>query len=102
MIGRTSRRVYGSDHDDPDPGPRPGHTYAELTGGPLDGLLLDITGRDPGTALEVLLLRRVPRTGLCLLPASHGRPPARPAAADPAHMAVRALPDPGRPHRSGA
>ncbi|MFF2411461.1 hypothetical protein [Streptomyces sp. NPDC058092] len=37
-------RVYGHDHDDPDPGPRPGQTYAELTGGPLDGLLLDITG----------------------------------------------------------
>ncbi|MFF8959737.1 hypothetical protein [Streptomyces sp. NPDC014894] len=37
-------RVYGADHDDPDPGPRPGHLYAELVGGPLDGLLLDITG----------------------------------------------------------
>lgn len=38
------RRVYGADHDDPDPGPRPGHTYRELVGGPLDGLLLDVTG----------------------------------------------------------
>ncbi|MFE7777946.1 hypothetical protein ACFU5O_29405 [Streptomyces sp. NPDC057445] len=38
-------RVYGTDHDDPHPGPRPGHVYAELVGGPLDGLLLDITGR---------------------------------------------------------
>ncbi|MER5728272.1 hypothetical protein ABT084_07905 [Streptomyces sp. NPDC002138] len=37
-------RVYGTDHDDPDPGPRPGRTYVELVGGPLDGLLLDITG----------------------------------------------------------
>ncbi|MER5771860.1 hypothetical protein [Streptomyces sp. NPDC001985] len=37
-------RVYGADHDDPDPGPRPGRTYAELVGGPLDGLLLDVTG----------------------------------------------------------
>ncbi|MFF9351849.1 hypothetical protein [Streptomyces sp. NPDC014734] len=37
-------RVYGRDHDDPDPGPRPGRTYVELTGGPLDGLLLDVTG----------------------------------------------------------
>lgn len=37
-------RVYGTDHDDPHPGPRPGHSYAELVGGPLDGLLLDITG----------------------------------------------------------
>ncbi|MEV6793047.1 hypothetical protein AB0M87_13805 [Streptomyces sp. NPDC051320] len=38
------RRVYGADHDDPDPGPRPGHVYRELVGGPLDGLLLDVTG----------------------------------------------------------
>ncbi|MFI1014809.1 hypothetical protein [Streptomyces sp. NPDC020965] len=37
-------RVYGSDYDAPDPGPRPGHEYAELVGGPLDGLLLDVTG----------------------------------------------------------
>ncbi|MEU9413075.1 hypothetical protein AB0E08_46290 [Streptomyces sp. NPDC048281] len=35
-------RVYGADHDDPDPGPRPDRSYAELVGGPLDGLLLDI------------------------------------------------------------
>ena len=38
------QRVYGADHDDPDPGPHPGHDYAELTAGPLDGLLLDVTG----------------------------------------------------------
>ncbi|MFK8851676.1 hypothetical protein [Streptomyces sp. Ac-502] len=37
-------RVYATDFDDPHPGPRPGRTYAELVGGPLDGLLLDITG----------------------------------------------------------
>lgn len=37
------RRVYGADHDDPDPGPRAGHEYVELVGGPLDGLLLDVT-----------------------------------------------------------
>lgn len=37
-------RVYGADVDDPDPGPRPGHVYRELVGGPLDGLLLDVTG----------------------------------------------------------
>jgi len=37
-------RVYGADHDDP--GPRAGHVYRELCGGPLDGLLLDVTGRD--------------------------------------------------------
>ncbi|KOU08579.1 hypothetical protein ADK86_03790 [Streptomyces sp. NRRL F-5755] len=33
-------RVYGTDFDDPHPGPRPGRTYAELVGGPLDGLLV--------------------------------------------------------------
>ncbi|MFE4337407.1 hypothetical protein ACFRQM_51505 [Streptomyces sp. NPDC056831] len=37
-------RVYGHDHDDPNPGPLPHQTYAALVGGPLDGLLLDITG----------------------------------------------------------
>ncbi|MEU6807772.1 hypothetical protein ABZ920_01870 [Streptomyces sp. NPDC046831] len=36
-------RVYGADHDDA--GPRPGRSYAELVGGPLDGLLLDVTDR---------------------------------------------------------
>ncbi|MEU9593698.1 hypothetical protein ACGF7W_24965 [Streptomyces sp. NPDC048219] len=34
-------RVYGADHDNP--GPRPGRAYAQLVGGPLDGLLLDVT-----------------------------------------------------------
>ncbi|MFF6998190.1 hypothetical protein ACFY93_24965 [Streptomyces sp. NPDC008313] len=38
-------RVYGADHDDA--GPRPGRSYAQLVGGPLDGLLLDVTDR-PG------------------------------------------------------
>ncbi|WP_354644310.1 hypothetical protein [Kitasatospora camelliae] len=37
-------RVYGADHDDP--GPKPGHAYRELCAGPLDGLLLDVTGWD--------------------------------------------------------
>jgi hypothetical protein len=37
------RRVYGADHEDPDPGPRAGREYVELVGGPLDGLLLDVT-----------------------------------------------------------
>ncbi|WP_420077949.1 hypothetical protein ACN6AT_00370 [Streptomyces sp. JL4002] len=37
-------RIYGEDHDHPRPGPKPGRTYVELVGGPLDGLLLDITG----------------------------------------------------------
>ncbi|MFF4795778.1 MULTISPECIES: hypothetical protein [unclassified Streptomyces] len=40
-------RVYGHDHDDPNPGPLPHRTYATLMGGPLDGLLLDITGWRP-------------------------------------------------------
>lgn len=40
-------RVYGRDHDDPNPGPLPHRTYAALDGGPLDGLLLDITGWRP-------------------------------------------------------
>ncbi|MYY09843.1 hypothetical protein GT204_13195 [Streptomyces sp. SID4919] len=40
-------RVYGHDHDDPRPGPLPHQTYAALVGGPLDGLLLDITGWRP-------------------------------------------------------
>ncbi|GHE46372.1 hypothetical protein GCM10018771_29120 [Streptomyces cellulosae] len=38
-------RVYGADHDDP--GPREGRVYAELSGGPLDGLLLDVTDHGP-------------------------------------------------------
>ncbi|PNG24130.1 hypothetical protein [Streptomyces cahuitamycinicus] len=55
-------RVYGHDHDDPDPGPRRGQTYAELVGGPLDGLLLDITSWraeefDEGAALPTELGR---------------------------------------------
>ncbi|PWI20747.1 hypothetical protein DI272_29935 [Streptomyces sp. Act143] len=39
-------RVYGADHEDA--GPRPDRVYAELVAGPLDGLLLDITGRPGG------------------------------------------------------
>ncbi|MGW8703410.1 hypothetical protein ACWGOK_42005, partial [Streptomyces eurythermus] len=41
------RQVHGADHDDPDPRPLPHRTHAELVGGPLDGLLPDITGRRP-------------------------------------------------------
>jgi hypothetical protein len=48
-------RVYGADHDHP--GPLPSRDYAELVGGPLDGLLLDITGR---TAHEI-------QTGVALM-----------------------------------
>ncbi|MFH8371372.1 hypothetical protein [Streptomyces sp. NPDC018031] len=59
-------RVYGHDHDDPDPdpGPLPHRTYAELVGGPLDGLLLDIHGwrteEVDGVALTTELSRRRP------------------------------------------
>ncbi|MFD6419588.1 hypothetical protein [Streptomyces sp. NPDC060194] len=45
-------RVYGADHDDPDPGPRPGRAYVELVGGPLDGLLLDVTDWSPDRLRE--------------------------------------------------
>ncbi|MEU7336881.1 hypothetical protein [Streptomyces sp. NPDC007074] len=55
-------RVYGGDHEDPRRGPQPGHVYGELVGGPLDGLLLDITGWTPeetstGVVLETELGR---------------------------------------------
>ncbi|MEU4089797.1 hypothetical protein [Streptomyces aureus] len=49
-------RVYGRDHDDPDPGPLPHRTYAALMGGPLDGLLLDITDREPEEAEDGVAL----------------------------------------------
>ncbi|MFD0033235.1 hypothetical protein ACWGDS_44755 [Streptomyces sp. NPDC055059] len=55
-------RVYGHDHDDPNPGPLPHRTYAMLIGGPLDGLLLDVTDWrleeiDGGVALSTELGR---------------------------------------------
>ncbi|GAA5051602.1 hypothetical protein [Streptomyces similanensis] len=55
-------RVYGEDHDHPRPGPKPGRVYVELVGGPLDGLLLDVTGwtraeTDAGVALPTELGR---------------------------------------------
>lgn len=37
-------RVYGTEHDSPATGPQPGHTYHELTGGPLDEQLIEVTG----------------------------------------------------------
>ncbi|OQD51645.1 hypothetical protein BM536_038920 [Streptomyces phaeoluteigriseus] len=53
-------RVYDHDHHDPNSGPLPHRTYAELVGGPLDGLLLDIHGWrtvevDDGVALSTEL-----------------------------------------------
>ncbi|MET9496199.1 hypothetical protein [Streptomyces sp. NPDC006552] len=48
-------RVYGADHDDA--GPRPGRRYAQLVGGPLDGLLLDVTDRPAEETRAVVALR---------------------------------------------
>ncbi|MFD6128918.1 hypothetical protein ACFWC2_15170 [Streptomyces diastaticus] len=58
-------RVYGHDPAAPEASPLPGHHYAELVGGPLDGLLLDITGHPPttrrqGAALPTALSRYGP------------------------------------------
>ncbi len=47
-------RVYGADHDDP--GPRSGRAYVELVGGPLDGLLLDVTDRPDHEAGRAVVL----------------------------------------------
>lgn len=47
-MSERARWIYGTGHDDPDPyTPTPGHLYAELVGGPLDGQLLDVTGYTP-------------------------------------------------------
>ncbi|MEW2252620.1 hypothetical protein ACFW6K_31590 [Streptomyces sp. NPDC058733] len=56
-------RVYGADHEDA--APRPGRRYAELVGGPLDGLLLDVTDgperqEDGGVALPTEIGRHGP------------------------------------------
>lgn len=37
-------RVYGSERDDLEHEPQPGRDYRELTGGPLDGQLIEVTG----------------------------------------------------------
>ncbi|MCX5078680.1 hypothetical protein OHA84_00585 [Streptomyces sp. NBC_00513] len=51
------RRVYGSsDGSGEEPAPRPDHVYAELLGGPLDGLLLDVTGWSGADRVEGALL----------------------------------------------
>ncbi|MFD8289491.1 hypothetical protein ACFV2B_14915 [Streptomyces lavendulae] len=52
----VGRRVYGSEPDEPDPGPKPGHVYVELVGGPLDGLLLDVTGWPPQEIVDGAVL----------------------------------------------
>jgi hypothetical protein len=57
-------RVYGAEHDDPNPrpAPEPDLCRTELVGGPLDGLLLDLHGWrtvevDDGVALTTELSR---------------------------------------------
>ncbi|MFC9622089.1 hypothetical protein ACFTXM_19545 [Streptomyces sp. NPDC056930] len=57
-------RVYGHDHDDPNPGPLPHQTYAALVGGPLDGLLLDIGWAPLGGLHSVGSTRWTPPSGL--------------------------------------
>ncbi|MFB7510589.1 hypothetical protein [Streptomyces broussonetiae] len=52
-------RVHGHYADDPHSGPRPGRAYVELVGGPLDGLLLDITGWTPDANTGVSLQTEV-------------------------------------------
>ncbi|MFH8442973.1 hypothetical protein ACH4D3_17295 [Streptomyces sp. NPDC018026] len=55
-------RVYGADHDNP--GPRAGRVYAQLVGGPLDGLLLDVTDLTEGErARGVTLATEIGRYG---------------------------------------
>ncbi|MBO8186345.1 hypothetical protein JW592_12820 [Streptomyces sp. DW4-2] len=57
------RRVYGSDHDDPHPYAHPGR-YRELVGGPLDGLLLDVTAcSDEELADGAALITEIGRFG---------------------------------------
>lgn len=75
-------RVYGAVHDDPHHGPLPHRTYAELVGGPLDGLLLDIHG---WRAEESTTASPCP-------PNSHGGPAAAPCT-------TRAPANPARPAR---
>ncbi|MFE5394228.1 hypothetical protein ACFQ9U_06635 [Streptomyces sp. NPDC056568] len=55
-------RVYGADHDSP--GPRAGRVYVQLVGGPLDGLLLDVTDLTEGErARGVVLATEIGRYG---------------------------------------
>ncbi|MFJ6728799.1 MULTISPECIES: hypothetical protein [unclassified Streptomyces] len=54
-------RVYGADHEDA--GPRPDRAYAQLVGGPLDGLLLDVTDLGADDPREVALTTEIGRYG---------------------------------------
>ncbi|MFF2523534.1 hypothetical protein [Streptomyces liangshanensis] len=71
-------RVYGHDH--PDPGPLPHQTYAALVGGPLDGLLVDITGWRPEEIADGVALM----TELGRWPGGHALYDPRPDAPRPA------------------
>ncbi|THA47111.1 hypothetical protein [Streptomyces sp. A1136] len=50
------RRVDGAEPNERDPGPKPGHVYVELVGGPLDGMLLDVTGWEPQEVVDGAML----------------------------------------------
>ncbi|MFF6903951.1 hypothetical protein [Streptomyces hydrogenans] len=79
------RRVYDTDRGE-DPRPLPGHTYTELCGGPLDGQLLDVTGRTDDALTKA--------AALITEAAAHG--PGGRALYDPAPVV------PGAPGRWGA
>ncbi|MFD9538082.1 hypothetical protein [Streptomyces sp. NPDC060010] len=53
----VERRVYGGwDDGGEELASGPGHVYAELLGGPLDGLLLEVTGWSAQERVEGALL----------------------------------------------
>jgi hypothetical protein len=57
MNARWKRQeAYGTDLDTQESGRRAGHEYVELIGGPLDGLLLDVTHVPRGERPEGVLL----------------------------------------------
>ncbi|TBO60916.1 hypothetical protein EYS09_03870 [Streptomyces kasugaensis] len=72
-------RVYGCYPDDPHPWPERGHVYRELVGGPLDGLLLDVTGMSDEDIAEGAYL--IAETGVH---GSGGRTAYGPRGGDPA------------------
>ncbi|MFJ4320862.1 hypothetical protein ACIP46_37120 [Streptomyces lavendulae] len=48
--------MYGDEPDGQGQGPEEGRAYVELVGGPLDGLLLDVTGWPPQEVVDGALL----------------------------------------------
>lgn len=59
MTEHTRPRIYGADHDGSVVhATHPDHEYVQLTGGPLDGQLLDVTGitADDRTAGAYLII----------------------------------------------